>query len=149
MKYTTIRPLANPPQNEGDAREWAYAKTFGINRTKHDSGDYRTSADIEYGSRRISVKSGAFSLMSPKQCEGQTTMEGIWAVYERTTYANEHAYITADYRVFNMNEAVFKEFVFTFGSVQRESTANGAGLKIKLGHETKKRVAWLEAHSDF
>ena len=148
MTRTTIRPLSNPPKNQGDAREWAYALTFGINRTRHDSGDYRTSADIETAGRRISVKSGAFSLMSPKQCEGETTMEGIWAVYERTTCATEHAYITDDYQVFTMDEAEFKEFVFTFASVQRESTANKGGLKIKAGHETKKRLAWLMAHCE-
>jgi hypothetical protein len=145
MKCIRIQPLNNPLKNQGDAREWALAAALGVERGRHDSKDYRHAADIEVGTRRISVKSGALSLMSARFCEGETTLEGIVDVYERTTYANEHAYITEDYRVFLMNAMEFRAFLLMFGRVGRESTKNGGGLKVKMSHETKKRVAWLEA----
>ena len=144
MNRTHITTTATPA-NKGVAREWALAAAFGIERTHHDNVRYDKGSDIEVGERKISVKYGGFSLMNGSLCEGQTTMEAIWAIYERSVHSNEFAYVTEQYDVFTMTLAEFKEFVFTFGSIQHESSRHGGYAKIKCNAETKKRVAWLMA----
>lgn len=136
---------SNGKNNDGDLREWACGRAFGITRNKHDSGRYDRGSDVEVGERKISVKYGGFSLMHGNLCEGQTTMEGIWSVYETHTHSNEFAYISKAFVMYLMTLAEFKEFIFTFGSIQHESTKNGGKAKIKCNGETKKRIAWLEA----
>lgn len=134
--------------NKGVNREWALCRAFGIERIKHDSVRFDKGSDIELDDgRNISVKYGGFSLMAGSCCEGETTMEGIWNVYERRVHSNWFAYVTETYEVFLMNLAEFKEFIMTFGKVQRESKANGGQLKVKCDKETKKRVAWLMARA--
>lgn len=146
MKRIHINSIENAPANKGTAREWALAQAFGISRTKHDNGRYDKGSDIELpDGRNISAKFGGFSLMNGSLCEGRTTMEGIWDLYISRVHSNLVAYITETYDVYLMNMDEFKEFIFTFGSIQHESTQNGGYAKIKCNHETKKRIAWLMA----
>ena len=95
-------------RNAGDNREWSVCSYVGAPRAKHDSSDYRNSSDIVLGERHISVKSSAFTLMSGNMCEGETTMDGIWNVYERNTHSNEVAYVTEDFTAYFMTMDEFK-----------------------------------------
>lgn len=148
MTHFPITTAPTTTDNKGIAREWALCSAFGISRTKHDNGRYDKGSDIELpDGRNISVKFGGFSLMNGSLCEGRDTMDGIWELYEARTHSNLFAYVTEAYEVFLMNMAEFKEFVFTFGSIQHESSHNGGYAKIKCNHETKKRIAWLMARA--
>lgn len=142
MNTYTINHISDS-KNAGIAREHDLCAYMGINRTTHDSTDYRTSSDICVGARHISVKASAFTLMSGNMCEGEDTFEGIWNVYKRNTHSNEWAYITEDYRVYEMNMAEFESFVHEFGRTERESEKNGGQMKIRLRKESKKMLGWL------
>ena len=146
MNTYTIAHLSTA-KNAGIAREHDLCAYMGIERTTHDSTDYRTSSDICLGERHISVKASAFTLMSGNMCEGETTFEGIWSVYKRNTHSNEWAYVTEDYRVYEMDMPEFEEFVRVFGKTERESEKNGGQMKIRLRKESKKMLAWLAAYA--
>ena len=134
------------PKNLGDLYEWALCRHFGVNRQKHDSGRYDKGSDLELDNgMRISIKYGAFSLMNGTLCEGQTTIDGIWNVYETHTHSNVAAVITDTCDVFLMSIPEFKKFIFTFGHIGRDSKKNGGCTKIQCYKDTKKRLAWLMA----
>ena len=130
--------------NAGIAREHDLCHYFGIERTKHDSSDYKSNSDICLGERHISVKASSFSLMSGSLCGGYDEFEDIWTLYKNNTHSNEFAYITEDYTVYMMNLVEFEQFVHLFCRVERESSKNGGKAKIKMRKETRKTLAWLE-----
>ena len=132
-------------KNEGDRREWAICGFEGIKRVKHDSKAYNVASDIEVGNRKISVKASKFSLMSGSLCEGYTTFEEIWKLYETKCHSNEWAYITKDYTAYFMNKAEFKDFVFQFCVTEKESEKNGGAVKIRCRTETQKMINWLQS----
>jgi len=142
MTANTIDHIS-PERNAGIAREHDLCASFGIERTAHDSTDYRTSSDICIGERHISVKASGFTLMSGNMCEGEETFEGIWNVYKRNTHSNEWAYVTEDYTVYMMNLVEFEQFVKTFCKVERESAKNGGKMKIRCRKESSKMRAWF------
>ena len=144
MNTITINHISTA-RNAGIAREHDLCAYMGIERTTHDSTDYRTSSDICVGDRHISVKASAFTLMSGNMCEGEDTFEGIWNVYKRNTHSNEWAYVTEDYTVYMMNMAEFEKFLRAFGKTERESEKNGGQMKIRCRKESKKMLAWLAA----
>lgn len=129
--------------NKGIAREWTLCGFYGIERTTHDNVAYDKGSDITANGKNISVKASGFSLMSGKLCEGIEDFEGIWNLYESKVHSDTFAYITSDYKCFEMNINEFKEFVFTFGRLERESKKNGGRIKIKCLKESKKMVKWL------
>jgi hypothetical protein len=144
MKAYTINHTSTE-KNAGIAREHDLCAHKGIERTIHDSTDYRTSSDICLGEHHISVKASGFTLMSGNMCEGETTFEGIWSVYKRNTHSNEWAYVTEDYTVYEMDMGEFERFVRAFCRTERESEKNGGQMKIRCRKESKKMLAWLAA----
>ena len=142
MTTYTINHISDS-KNAGIAREHDLCAYMGIERTIHDSTDYRTSSDICLGGRHISVKASGFTLMSGNMCEGEESFDGIWNVYERNTHSNEWAYVTEDYTVYEMNMGEFKQFVRTFCRTERESEKNGGAMKIRCRKESKKMLDWL------
>ena len=126
-----------------DAKEWAVAALMGVTRTKHDSKAYDRDSDVVAGDMRISVKSSAFTLMAGSLCEGLDTFDGIWNLYASKTHSNTFAYVTADFTAYMMNVAEFKQFVYTFCHLERESEKNGGALKIRCRKESGKMLRWL------
>lgn len=135
----------NPTAKKGDAKEWAMCSHYGIERSRHDSKNYMVASDLESGEKRISVKSARFTLMSGIYCEGLNTVEEIWDRYEATTHSNLAAYVTEDFEAFEMTMPEFKEFVLTFGSIQKESEKNGGGNKVRCKSESKALLKWLRS----
>ena len=131
-------------KNEGDAREWSVASFMGVERTKHDSKAYDRDSDVNAGGLHISVKSSAFSLMSGALCEGLSDFDSIWNLYASKTHSNSFAYVTAEYVMYLMNLDEFKQFVYAFCKLERESEKNGGALKIRCRKESAKMVRWLE-----
>ena len=160
MKTFTINHISTA-RNAGIAREHDLCAYMGIERTAHDSTDYRTSSDIcinEYHSTdyrtssdicineyHISVKASGFTLMSGNMCEGEDSFDGIWNVYKRNTHSNEFAYVTEDYTVYMMNLVEFERFVRAFCKTERESEKNGGKMKIRCRKESVKMRAWFAA----
>jgi hypothetical protein len=56
-------------------------------------------------------------------------------------------YGTKNGKAYMMNMDEFKEFVYSFCSLGRESKKNGGACKIKCRSESKKMLQWLEEHA--
>lgn len=132
-------------KTEGDKREFALCAYYGIIRTKHDSKPYTTDSDIEIEGMNISVKAGGASLMSGKLCEGCKTFEGIWRRFRRNVHSDTFAYVTSDFTVYMMSIDEFSKFIHAFAYLDRESTKNGGGIKIKIKNESGKMLRWLDS----
>ena len=145
MTVYQISPIENA--NLGIARERALCAHYNIMRTKHDSLAYDKGSDLDVGDKHISIKASGFSLMSGSLCEGKTTFAEIWDLYQSRVHSNIFAYITMDYTVYEMNINEFKEFVFTFGRLCKESSSHGGQLKIRCIKESGKARKWLAEHS--
>ena len=61
--------------------------------------------------------------------------------------ATEYIYITKDEKAYIMNRNEYLDFVNEFGTLTRESAKNGGHEKIRLGHESKKMLEWLEGRA--
>ena len=135
---------ADTRNNHGIAVEWGICSHYGITRVSHDRTAYDKDSDVNYGEKHISVKSSAFSLMSGNLCEGRTTFDGIWELYESKCHSNTFVYGAIDGRAFEMNMDEFKAFVYNFCYLDRESKKNGGKVKIKCRAESQKMLKWLE-----
>lgn len=140
--YTINRPAA-APKNEGIAREWALCAYYKVTRTSHDSLAYDKGSDLDAGSKHISIKASAFTLMAGCLCEGLTSFDAIWNLYASKVHSNTFAYVTADFTVYEMNLDEFKKFVYAFAHTERESEKNGGQVKIRLRKESGKMLRWL------
>ena len=134
-------------QNAGIAREWGLCAYYGIDRTAHDSVSYDRGSDIELADKAISVKASGFTLMSGSLCEGLSDFDGIWNLYASRVHSDTFAYVTEDGTTYEMNLNEFKEMVYTFGKLERESAKNGGAFKIRAKKESNKMRAWLEARA--
>ena len=144
MKAVNLQKFApDGVTNNGDRREWAVCAYMGINRVKHDSTAYDKNSDVNVGDRHISIKANKFSLMSGTMCEGKTEFDAIWNLYADKKHSNEWCYMTEDFTAYFMNEAEFKNFVYRFCHVERDSKKNGGHSKIKCGRETQAMLQWL------
>ena len=129
---------------KADAKEWAVAATYNITRVKHDSKSCVIDSDVVAGDKRISVKSARFSLLSASLCVGMTEFDEIWNHFVEIDNANTYAYVTEEFKVYEMNLDEFKAFVYRFCGLDRESSKNGGGVKIRCKHESKAMLQWLE-----
>ena len=148
MKAINIQNFAPATaKNEGIRREWALCAYEGIERTKHDHTTYDKGSDVEVGNRHISVKASKFTLMSGSLCEGKTEFTDIWELYSAKVHSNEWCYMTEDLTAYFMSKAEFKEFVYKFCKVEKESKKNGGYSKIRCKEETQEMRRWLEARA--
>lgn len=147
MTTYTLPCTAVTTKNAGDAKEWALASFYHIERKAHDWARYDRASDICVGERHISVKSSGFTLMNGNLCEGLEDFDSIWALYKSRTHSNCFVYVTNDYIAYEMTIEEFEEFVFTFCRTERESEKNGGAVKIRCRHESKKMVRWLAARA--
>lgn len=129
--------------NRGIEREHNLCHYFNIDRVTHDSVPYDKGSDLDIGDCHMSIKASRFTLMSGSTCKDCTTFDEIWTVYARNVHSNTFAYVTEDYIVYTMNLAEFKQFVYEFCGLERESQKNGGYLKIKCRAESKKMLNWL------
>lgn len=115
----------------------------------HDSVGYNVGSDVEHMGQRISVKAYHFTLMSGTLCEGKTTMSDIWDVYARNTHSNLFAYIVKEV-AYIMNMAEFREFVFKFCEIERESNHSdrrGTGsVKVRAKRCEGDMIKWFNSH---
>ena len=110
---------------------------------KPDSRPYYMDSDIP--ELDMSVKSDGFTLASAR-CMSADTFEGQLDEYASRVHSNKFAYVGQNDIAYIMTLDEFLEFVKTFGTWAKESTKNGGGYKIRCRHESKKMLAWLDAH---
>ena len=142
MTTYTISPVNH--KNIGIAREWALCAHYNVVRTAHDHLAYDKGSDLDVGDKHISIKASGFTLMSGSLCEGCETLESIWAVYKAHVHSNVFAYVSLSCKVYEMNIDEFEQFVFTFGTLSRESQKNGGYVKVRARKESDKMLRWLE-----
>lgn len=132
-------------QNAGIAREWALCAHYMVTRTAHDSLAYDKGSDLDTADgKHISIKASAFTLMAGNLCEGIEDFDGIWNLYESRVHSNTFAYVSVEFKVYEMSLAEFKMFVYAFGRIERESEKNGGAMKIRLRKESGKMLKWLD-----
>ena len=141
MTTYTIERLTH--RNAGIAREWALCRYYKVERTAHDALPYDKGSDLDAAGKHISIKASAFTLMSGNLCEGIEDFDGIWSLYESRVHSDTFAYITEDFKVYEMTLSEFKRFVYAFGRTERESEKNGGAMKIRLRKESGKMLRWL------
>lgn len=130
-------------KNHGDAVEHGICRVFNVERVKHDSISFDKGSDIEARGMRISVKASHSTLMSGSMCKGLDTFDAIWGYYEANTHSDTFIYGTEEGIAYMMDLAEFKRFVYAFGSLERESSKNGGGFKIRVKRESIKMRNWL------
>jgi hypothetical protein len=84
------------------------------------------------------VKSARATVCKGKDLKGYLDMDG----------ATEYIYITKEENAYIMSREEYTEFVEEFGTLTRESAKNGGHEKIRLGHESKKMLEWLEERAE-
>ena len=127
-------------KNFGNHAEQALAFTLTGEIRKHDKVAYDKGSDIpEFN---MSVKSSGFSLMSARLCESED-FEEIIAQYMARSASTCVAYVAQNMVAYVMNMKQFNEFLHRFCYLNRESTQNGGGVKVKMLKESKKVLAWL------
>jgi len=143
MKAYRLNPVS--AKNAGDAREWAVANFYHIDRAAHDAGAYDVDSDINAGELHISVKSSNFTLMSGALCEGLESFDDIWALYRSRVHSNRFVYVTEDFTAYDMDIDEFERFIYSFCRTERESEKNGGAMKIRCRKESGKMLKWLAA----
>jgi hypothetical protein len=88
---------------------------------------------------------GHYSIKSARAsvCKGRDIVKHL-----ESDKATEFVYITVNEIAYIMNRQEYVEFVKTFGTVTRESTKNGGAEKIRLKHESKEMLEWLEERAN-
>lgn len=121
-------------KNRGQQAELVYRFTVTGQVCKADNTPSWISGDC--GSTQ--VKSARATI-----CKGRNIAAHIAA-----DAATEYAYVTADFTIaYIMTPVEWLKFATLFGTVTRESQANGGAEKTRLGKETRAMREWLENHS--
>lgn len=141
MTTFTFNPTAD--KNFGIAVEHGICACYGVERVRHDNGSYNRGSDLCVGNMAMSIKASRFSLMSATLCGGCEDFDGIWSIYEANTHSNCFVYGAKTGTAYVMNIVEFKQFVYAFCTLTRESQHNGGGVKIRCRAESKKMLDWL------
>lgn len=128
------------PHNIGAQAEITFINTFTNTIQKLDNKPFNKTNDFE----NISIKSARFTLASANINAGNTKEEKINDFFKQSK-ATEYAYVTKDFTIaYIMNKNEFYDFIIEFTTLQKESTKNGGGLKLRAKSESKAMKRWLE-----
>lgn len=132
MKKFTFEILNNY-KNNGQNLEQSVRKFLTGKLEKADNIAYNKSADC----LNYQIKSARATV-----CKG-TDLKAYLALDASTAYI----YATKNGIAYIMSRETYIEFCETFGTITRDSTKNGGQTKIRLGHETKALIEWLNARA--
>lgn len=139
QKFNHVSTLSNAGQAAQQNLDFAITGKI----RKPDNVPFDMDSDIpEYG---ISVKSARFTLVSASALSA-TTFEGQLAEYIERVHSREIAYVTKSDVAYIMTLPEFVTFCTLFCTMQKESEKNGGGYKVRCKTESKKMLAWFEAH---
>lgn len=144
MKFYEIKKL-EMYTNKGQNKEASLAYALCGEIRKHGNLPFNQGSDIpEF---HMSVKSAKASL-----CQGRfyKTEEKATMLDEffNAVASNIFAFVTDDYKVYEMSKTEFRAFVEIFSGISRESAKNGGYRKIQIYAESKKMLEWLDSHSN-
>lgn len=140
MKTLKVTNINRNYSNWGMHCEQALAYTLTGELRSHDHVPFFADSDIpEF---EMSVKSNSFTLASAKVNFG-STFEEKWQDFKARVHSTQFAYVTEDFIAYIMSLDEFERFVHQFCYLDRESTKNGGGLKIKCRKESTKMLKWL------
>ena len=127
-------------KSNGQHKEQALAYVLTGEIRKADKIPFYMGSDIpEY---EMSVKSSKFSLMNGNACICQD-FNGIVEEFFSRAKSTKFAYVTNDMVAYVMDIEQFRQFVYLFCGLERESQKNGGRYKVKMRAESKKTIAWL------
>lgn len=104
--------------------------------------DFRFDVASDIPEYHMSVKSDHATLVTADYMHGSTFAEQLQEYFNRTV-STSFAYVANNGTAYIMNAYEFEKFLVAFGTWEAESTKNGGGYKIRLKHESKKMLRWL------
>lgn len=116
--------------NHGQASQQLFAYTLTGERQKADNIPHDKGADVLH----YQVKSARATV-----CKGTDIR-----AYLATDRATAYAYVAKNGKAYIMTQTEYIAFVEVFGTVTRESTANGGAEKIRLKSESVALLTYLE-----
>lgn len=141
MTHIKVTEIERQYANFGNHAEQCLTYMLTGELRTHDHIRYDKGSDIpEF---HMSVKSAKFTLMSGNLCESQD-FDGIVEEFFQKTASEQFAYITQDMVAYIMTATEFREFVYNFCRLERESSQNGGRYKVKMRMESKKVIEFLK-----
>jgi hypothetical protein len=134
MKKIHCHEVARTYNNNGNHAQQRFAFTLTGKAGRADNVPHNLAPDV----LTYQVKSARATI-----CRGLDLL-----AYLADDKAEGFAYVTAEGIVYLMDKGEYVAFCLTFATVTRESKKNGGHLKMRLGHETKALLDYLEAHTE-
>ena len=141
MKFVTIKNVSIK-KNNGDRAEENFDFFMNGKISGKDSKAYNIDSDVNCNGIGYSVKSNHFSLVSAGLLKGETMAEML-DYYFATVHSTMAVYVTKDNIAYVMNMNEFRQMLEMFAGLERESSKNGGGVKIRCRAESKKMREWL------
>lgn len=135
----------SPVLNAGERKEKAVYDYFR-QEYKRTNTPYTKNGDIIINGIAYQIKSGGASISIGKTA---TTLDfqGILNTYVKTSATKHYIYVTNDLIAYTLTQAVFVQFVQSFGYYTHDSAKNGGRAKIRLKRDSKRMREWLDNHS--
>jgi len=141
MKFVAIENVSIK-KNNGDRAEENFDFFMNGKISGKDSKAYNVDSDVNCNGVGYSVKSNHFSLVSAGLLKGETMAEML-DYYFATVHSTMAVYVTKDNIAYVMNMHEFRQMLEMFAGLERESSKNGGGVKIRCKAESKKMREWL------
>lgn len=130
MTSINLVSITRTYKNNGQHAEQVVRYTLGGTIEKADNRSHTLGGDYE----DIQIKSARATV-----CKGNDIR-----AYLANDGANRYGYVTSDFsKMFIMNREEWIIFTTEFGTVTRESSKNGGGIKIRLKEENTKMIQFL------
>lgn len=134
MKVITLQQIERQYKNNGQHAEQTVRFNLTGKIEKADNRPYTLGGDC----LDIQIKSARATVCKGTDLSAYLALDG----------AKSYGYVTADFQsMYIMDKAEYAEFAETFGTITRESKANGGSAKIRLKHESKELIEWLRARA--
>lgn len=131
MHTIELLPIVRQYKNNGQHAEQVFRFTFKGTLEKADNKPFDLFADID----DVQIKSARATV-----CKG-TDLKA----YLMRDKAKRYAYVVGDFKkAYIMSKEEWQKFCEMFGTITHESKSNGNGSKIRLKHESKALLEWLQ-----
>jgi hypothetical protein len=144
MNTYTITAHVSTKKNHGEACEENFDYMLNGTVSGKDSKAFDIASDVTHMDVGYSVKSDHFTLVSANLVGGSNMAEMLDEYFARV-HSTRWAYIGRNDVAYVMDKTEFRNFIETFGTMERESTKNGGGMKVRCRAESKKMLNWLNA----
>ena len=134
MTTITLKALERQYKNNGQHAEQVARYTLTGEVCKADNKPFTAGGDCG----DIQIKSARATICRGTDIKAHIAIDG----------ANRYGYVNASFTVmYLMNADEWLEFASLFGTVTRESKANGGAIKMRLKAEGREMTEWLRARA--